>query len=107
MIQLFRRKPITDLLVEGDHSLKRVLGAGDLVMLAIGAVIGAGIFGAIGTAAAGQIGPDGQVIRYGAGPALIFSFILLGRACALAALCYAEIASMIPLAGSAYTYSYA
>ena len=76
-------------------------------MLAIGAVIGAGIFGAIGTAAAGQIGPDGQVIRYGAGPALIFSFILLGGACALAALCYAEIASMIPLAGSAYTYSYA
>ena len=76
-------------------------------MLAIGAVIGAGIFGAIGTAAAGQIGPDGEVIRYGAGPALIFSFILLGGACALAALCYAELASMIPLAGSAYTYSYA
>ena len=76
-------------------------------MLAIGAVIGAGIFGAIGTAAAGQTGPNGEVIRYGAGPALIFSFILLGGACALAALCYAEIASMIPLAGSAYAYSYA
>ncbi len=76
-------------------------------MLAIGAVIGAGIFGAIGTAAAGQIGPNGEVIRYGAGPALIFSFVLLGAACALAALCYAELAAMIPQAGSAYAYSYA
>ena len=69
-----------------------MLGAGDLIMLAIGAVIGAGIFGAIGTAAAGQVGPNGEVIRYGAGPALVFSFILLGGACALAALCYAELA---------------
>ena len=76
-------------------------------MLAIGAVIGAGIFGAIGTAAAGQVAPDGTVIRYAAGPALIFSFILLGGACALAALCYAELAAMIPQAGSAYAYSYA
>jgi APA family basic amino acid/polyamine antiporter len=84
-----------------------VLGAGDLVMLAIGAVIGAGIFGAIGTAAAGQTGPSGEVIRYGAGPALIFSFLLLGAACALAALCYAELAAMIPQAGSAYAYAYA
>jgi APA family basic amino acid/polyamine antiporter len=107
MSQLFRTKPISELLTEGDHSLKRVMGAGDLVMLAIGAVIGAGIFGAIGTAAAGQVGPDGAVIRYGAGPALVFSFILLGGACALAALCYAELASMIPQAGSAYAYSYA
>src|SRR3954447_5203696 len=107
MNQLFRRKPIAELLVEGDHALKRVLGAGDLIMLAIGAVIGAGIFGAIGTAAAGQVGPDGAIIRYGAGPALVFSFLLLGAACALAALCYAELASMIPQAGSAYAYSYA
>ena len=109
MSQLFARKPIEALQPAGDspHSLKRVLGAGDLIMLAIGAVIGAGIFGAIGTAAAGQIGPDGAVIRYGAGPALIFSFLLLGGACALAALCYAELASMIPQAGSAYAYSYA
>ena len=107
MQQLFRRKPISDLLVEGDHSLKRVMGAGDLVMLAIGAVIGAGIFGAIGTAAAGQVGQNGEIIRYGAGPALVFSFILLGVACALAGLCYAELASMIPQAGSAYAYSYA
>ena len=107
MSQLFRRKPISELLPEGSESLKRVLGAGDLVMLAIGAVIGAGIFGAIGTAAAGQVGPNGEVIRYGAGPALVFSFILLGGACALAALCYAELASMIPQAGSAYAYTYA
>jgi APA family basic amino acid/polyamine antiporter len=107
MSQLFTRKPISDLLVGGEHSLRRVLGAGDLVMLAIGAVIGAGIFGAIGTAAAGQIGPNGEIIRHGAGPALVFSFLLLGLACALAALCYAELASMIPQAGSAYAYSYA
>ena len=108
MPQLFARKPIADLQpADGAHSLKRVLGAGDLVMLAIGAVIGAGIFGAIGTAAAGQSGPDGEVIRYGAGPALVFSFMLLGGACALAALCYAELAAMIPQAGSAYAYSYA
>src|SRR6184192_2776932 len=107
MNQLFRRKPISDLLVEGDHSLKRVMGAGDLIMLAIGAVIGAGIFGAIGTAAAGQVGPNGEVIRVGAGPALILSFVLLGACCALAGLCYAEMASMIPQAGSAYAYSYA
>src|SRR5437868_1984637 len=107
MNQLFRRKPISDLLVESDQSLKRVMGAGDLIMLAIGAVIGAGIFGAIGTAAAGQVGPHGEVVRYGAGPALVFSFVLLGAACALAALCYAELASMIPQAGSAYAYSYA
>jgi APA family basic amino acid/polyamine antiporter len=105
---LFSRKPIADLEpADGVHSLRRVLGAGDLVMLAIGAVIGAGIFGAIGTAAAGQVGPDGVVIRYGAGPALVLSFVLLGAVCALAALCYAELAAMIPQAGSAYAYAYA
>jgi len=107
MNQLFRRKPISELLPDDTHALKRVLGAGDLIMLAIGAVIGASIFGAIGTAAAGQVGPDGAIIRYGAGPALVFSFLLLGAACALAVLCYAELASMIPQAGSAYAYSYA
>jgi APA family basic amino acid/polyamine antiporter len=108
MNQLFRRKPIADLIPEGgEGGLKRVMGAGDLIMLAIGAVIGAGIFGAIGTAAAGQVGPNGEVIRQGAGPALVFSFILLGFACMLAGLCYAELASMIPQAGSAYAYSYA
>jgi len=109
MSQLLQRKPIADLIeeTEGANALKRSLGAGDLIMLAIGAVIGAGIFGAIGTAAAGQIGPNGEVIRQGAGPALVFSFLLLGGACALAGLCYAELASMIPQAGSAYAYSYA
>src|SRR4051812_10761233 len=109
MTSLFSRKPIAELLQEGDHpnSLKRELGAGDLVLLAIGAVIGAGIFGAIGTAAAGQIDASGHVVRAGAGPALVFSFLLLGGACALAALCYAELASMIPQAGSAYAYTYA
>jgi APA family basic amino acid/polyamine antiporter len=109
MSQLFQRKPIAALVEEahGPNSLRRSLGAGDLIMLAIGAVIGAGIFGAIGTAAAGQIGPNGEVIRLGAGPALVFSFMLLGGACALAGLCYAELAAMIPQAGSAYAYSYA
>jgi len=109
MSQLFRRKPIAALVsdTEGSKGLKRSLRAGDLIMLAIGAVIGAGIFGAIGTAAAGQMGPHGEVIRTGAGPALVFSFLLLGGACALAGLCYAELASMIPQAGSAYAYSYA
>jgi APA family basic amino acid/polyamine antiporter len=109
MSQLFQRKPIAALVEDatGPNSLKRSLGAGDLIMLAIGAVIGAGIFGAIGTAAAGQIGPNGEVIRLGAGPALVFSFLLLGAACALAGLCYAELAAMIPQAGSAYAYSYA
>jgi APA family basic amino acid/polyamine antiporter len=75
--------------------------------LSIGAVIGAGIFSSIGTAAAGQTLPDGTVIRYGAGPGLILSFTLLGAVCALAALCYAELSAMIPQAGSAYAYSYA
>src|SRR3982751_3206179 len=105
MPSLFSRKPIAELLVEGEHpnALKRALGAGDLVMLAIGA----GIFGAIGSAAAGQTDAAGHVIRLGAGPALVLSFLLLGAACALAGLCYAELASMIPQAGSAYAYSYA
>src|SRR5215467_7468819 len=109
MPNLFTRKPIADLVEDthGDQSLKRSLGAGDLIMLAIGAVIGAGIFGSIGSAAAGQLGPNGEVIRAGAGPALVVSFVLLGAACALAGLCYAELAAMIPQAGSAYAYSYA
>jgi APA family basic amino acid/polyamine antiporter len=109
MSQLFQRKPIAALMSETDAAggLQRTLGAGDLIMLAIGAVIGAGIFGAIGTAAAGQVGPNGEVIRAGAGPALVLSFVLLGAACALAGLCYAELAAMIPQAGSAYAYSYA
>ncbi len=109
MPNLFSRKPIAELISEGENpnALKRALGAGDLIMLAIGAVIGAGIFGSIGSAAAGQIGPNGEIIRVGAGPALVLSFLLLGACCALAGLCYAELASMIPQAGSAYAYSYA
>src|SRR5215207_1835150 len=107
-MQLFARKPIADLQPpDGPNALRRVLGAGDLIMLAIGAVIGAGIFSSIGTAAAGEVRPDGEVVRAAAGPALIVSFILLGAVCALAALCYAELASMIPQSGSAYSYAYA
>src|SRR3954467_8612752 len=115
-MSLFSRKPIADLMAETDSptALKRALGAGDLIMLAIGAVIGAGIFGSIGTAAAGQADAagdrirrrggaaagqtdaGGHVIRSGAGPAIVLSFVLAGFACALAGLCYAELASMIP-----------
>ena len=108
MSQLFARKPIAELQPpDGPLALRRVLGAGDLIMLAIGAVIGAGIFSSIGTAAAGEVRPDGEIVRYAAGPALILSFLLLGVVCGLAALCYAELAAMIPQAGSAYAYSYA
>ncbi len=113
MNSLFACKPISALLPESENlvtagpTLRRALGAGDLVMLAIGAVIGAGIFGAIGSAAAGQTDAAGHVIRSGAGPAIVFSFVLSAAACALAGLCYAEVASMIPQAGSAYAYSYA
>src|SRR5258708_2761713 len=107
MKTLFSRKPIAALMAETEGGMKRALGPGDLIMLAIGAVIGAGIFGSIGSAAAGQVGPNGEVIRLGAGPALVLSFLLLGACCALAGLCYAELASMIPQAGSAYAYSYA
>ena len=109
-MSVFRIKPPEALVEETQlpgQALRRALGGGDLVMLAIGAVIGAGIFGSIGSAAAGQVGPNGEVIRLGAGPALILSFVLLGACCALAALCYAEMAAMIPQAGSAYAYTYA
>ena len=107
---LFARKPIAALVPEGEEGtgLRRQLGTIDLVALSIGAVIGAGIFSSIGTAAAGQMAPDGvTVVRYGAGPALVLSFLMLGAICALAALCYSELTSMIPQAGSAYAYTYA
>lgn len=103
-MNLFQTKPIE---ADKDRGLIRSLGAGDLIMLAIGAVIGAGIFSSLGTAAAGEFAADGTMVRAGAGPALILSFILLGIAVGLAALCYAELASMIPQAGSAYTYTFA
>ena len=83
----------------GGSGLKRTLGATDLVSLGIGAVIGAGIFSAIGTAAVGEVAADGTVVRYGAGPALVLSFLLLGAVCALAGLCYAELTALIPISG--------
>jgi basic amino acid/polyamine antiporter, APA family len=82
--------------VEGEHSLRRVLGAWNLTLLGIGAIIGAGIFVLTGTAAANY-----------AGPAVVLSFVLAGLGCLFAGLCYAEFAAMIPIAGSAYTYGYA
>ncbi|MBM3906958.1 MAG: amino acid permease [Gemmatimonadetes bacterium] len=108
-MHLFKRKPIVAVETEenGTPHMRRALGTSDLILLSIGAVIGAGIFSALGTAAAGEVLADGTVVRYGAGPALVLSFVLLGAVCGLAALCYAELASMIPQAGSAYAYSYA
>ncbi|MBI1738443.1 MAG: amino acid permease [Acidobacteria bacterium] len=97
---LFARKPLDVLLREaqdtGEHALKRVLGPVNLILLGIGAIIGAGIFVLTGAAAA----------QY-AGPAIVLSYVLAGIACAFAGLCYAEFASLIPIAGSAYTYGYA
>ena len=104
MNQLFRTKSLDDLVAETreeGHQLKKVLGPVNLIALGIGAVIGAGIFATIGTAAAGD--PH----RPGAGPALMVSFVLTAVVCGFTALCYAEFASMVPVAGSAYTYSYA
>ncbi|MGE0911647.1 amino acid permease [Bacillus atrophaeus] len=97
MSSLFRKKPLDILLAQSQtKSLSRSLSAFDLVLLGIGCVIGTGIFVITGTVAA-----------TGAGPALILSFILAGLACALAAFCYAEFSSSIPVSGSVYTYSYA
>ncbi len=97
-MSLFRRKDVAMLQSEvaSDHSLKRTLGPVNLVALGIGAIIGAGIFVLTGQAAANY-----------AGPAIVYSFILAGTACAFAGLCYAEFSAMIPIAGSAYTYGYA
>jgi len=96
---LFATKPLDLLLKEagetGEHSLKRALGPVNLVTLGIGAIIGAGIFVLTGQAAA----------QY-AGPAIMLSYVLAGAGCAFAGLCYAEFASLIPIAGSAYTYGY-
>jgi len=102
--QLFRTKSLDDLVAETreeGHQLKKVLGPWNLIALGIGAIIGAGIFATIGTAAAGD------AHRVGAGPALMLSFVLTAVVCGFSALCYAEFASMVPVAGSAYTYSYA
>jgi APA family basic amino acid/polyamine antiporter len=98
MSQLLATKPLDALVREaaGEGALNRVLGRWNLVALGIGAVIGAGIFVITGSAAA----------RY-AGPSISLSFVLAGLGCALAGLCYAEFATLIPVAGSAYTYGYA
>ena len=98
-MSLFVTKSIDRILsdaAEGKHGLKRTLGAGQLVALGIGAVIGAGLFSLTGLAAAQN-----------AGPAVVVSMVIAGFGCALAGLCYSEFASMLPAAGSAYTYAYA
>src|SRR3954465_11260722 len=99
-MSLFVRKPMATLMQEsqetGSHTLKRTLGAGGLIALGIGAIIGAGLFSITGMAAANH-----------AGPAITISFVIAALGCLFAGLCYAEFASMIPVAGSAYTYSYA
>jgi APA family basic amino acid/polyamine antiporter len=100
MANLLATKPLKIILAEaqetGEHSLKRALGPINLITLGIGAIIGTGIFVLTGNAAALH-----------AGPAIVFSFALVGLTCVFAGLCYAEFASMIPVAGSAYTYGYA
>src|SRR5262249_3245459 len=102
--QLLRTKSLDVILADTEapqQQLKRALGAFDVVMLGIGAIVGAGIFATIGTAAAGD------AARPGAGPALSVSFVVTATACGFAALCYAEFAAMVPISGSAYTYAYA
>jgi APA family basic amino acid/polyamine antiporter len=101
--QLFKTKSFDAIIHESEEpgkQLKRTLTAFDVTLLGIGAIVGAGIFATIGTAAAGD------ALRPGAGPALMLSFVLTGIACGFAALCYAEFAAMVPISGSAYTYSY-
>jgi APA family basic amino acid/polyamine antiporter len=95
---LFRKKSIDELekRMLRTHALRRVLGPWELIFLGIGAIVGTGIFVITGVAAADF-----------AGPGVILSFIFAGMASLFAALCYAEFASMVPIAGSAYTYSYA
>ena len=105
MSQLFARKTVDQLtaaLPPEGQGLRRVMGRWDLTALGVGAIIGAGIFATTGTAIAGELG-----VRPGAGPAIVLSFLLTAVTCGLAALCYAEFASMVPVSGSAYTYAYA
>src|SRR6516162_8461707 len=101
--QLFRRKSLDKLVgetTEPHHQLRRALGPVQLTLLGVGAIVGAGIFSTVGTAAAG----GGE--HTGAGPALVLSLILVAVASGFAALCYAEFAAMVPVSGSAYTYAY-
>lgn len=103
MSNRWRVKPVAELTPDGDNAsgLRRSLGPWQLMALGIGAIVGSGIFATVGDAAAGALG------RPGAGPAITISFALTAVACAFAALCYAEFASMVPISGSAYTYAYA
>lgn len=101
--ELFRTKSLDALVAETQEEgqqLKKTLGPWNLIALGVGAIIGAGIFATIGTAAAGD------AHRPGAGPGLMLSFVITAIVCAFTALCYAEFASMVPVSGSAYTYSY-
>ena len=101
---IFRTKNLDDILAAAQvkgHQLKRTLGPINITLLGIGAIIGAGIFATVGTAAAGD------TLRPGAGPSLMVSFGITAIVCAFTALCYAEMAAMVPISGSAYTYSYA
>ena len=103
-LDVFRTKSLDALVAQTQHAdkqLRRTLGPVQLTSLGIGAIIGAGIFSTVGSAAAG----GSQ--HLGAGPALVVSFIVVAVACGFAALCYAEFASMVPVSGSAYTYAYA
>src|SRR4051812_50206030 len=96
-MSLFTRKPVSQLTADAERAgLKRSLGPLNLTTLGIGSIIGTGIFVLTGTAASQH-----------AGPALVISMVIAAAACAFAGLCYAELASMIPVAGSAYTYAYA
>jgi APA family basic amino acid/polyamine antiporter len=104
LMSLFRRKPLDALIAEGgdeQHGLKKSLTAVDLIALGIGAIIGAGIFATLGAATSGSNGVPP------AGPGVTVSIALTAVACGFCALCYAEFASLVPIAGSAYTYSYA
>jgi APA family basic amino acid/polyamine antiporter len=101
---VFRTKNLDEILAAvatTRHSLRRVLGPLNITLLGVGAAVGAGIFATIGTAAAGDLA------RPGAGPSLMLSFGITAVVCAFTALCYAELASMVPISGSAYTYAYA
>src|SRR3984885_2903061 len=124
--QIFRTKSIDKLISDSEkpeHALKKTLGPVSLTALGIGAVIGSGVFTVIGTAMAGEQLPPASIentplidyfIRHtamvgrpGSGPALAFSLVLVAIVCAFTGLCYAELGRMIPIAGSAYTYTYA
>src|SRR5437764_14717247 len=101
---IFRTKNLDDILAsaqEKGHTLKRTLGPINITLLGIGAIIGAGIFATVGTAAAGD------AARPGAGPSLMLSFVIPAVVCPFTALCYAEMAAMVPISGSGYPHPHA